>query len=181
MPFKFVIDLIEEGINKSTQNALRSAATSGRIKAINIRRKMIIEWFDGNGSHISAPNANIEEDTFSTNGLGGMLKISTWTDDSAIEPYVDAEIWRDNHGGIGVPSNIYVPSLSFEYGILGLPQYANTYESIWGRKYNGRGFVEGENTAFTEKEPLESYIVNNKKWDDLLESLSQGILSKIDF
>lgn len=176
----WITDEIKKDIEKRIRNTMQSV-TKGNIGNVKkTRNKIINKWFgEFNGYDFSADKNNIVKTNFKANGLTGTFQFDSWTESSTLEPHRSAERWLAKWGG-DKPSNEYVADLVFNEGIIGLPQYATTYEDNHnGEKYNGQGWSDSINLHFHQKTPLSIVIDGSEEWDKLMDIIEEEFLSKI--
>lgn len=176
----WITDEIKKDTEKRIINTMQSVTKSNVKNIKKIRNKIINEWFEGfNGSDFSAFENNIVNYNFSAKGLTGTFQFNSWTESSTLPLHKSAERWRSIWGG-DQPSNEYVADLVFDEGIIGLPQYATTYEANHnGEKYNGQGWSDSINLHFHQKTPLSIVIDGSEEWDKLMDIIEEEFLSKI--
>jgi len=79
----------------------------------------------------------------------------------------DGSEWASRHGYSDSEANLYVYSLQMYSGIIGLPEYANTWASEHdGEPYHNLtlGWSHGHNIHYHKTEPLITFLPNSGLW-----------------
>ena len=173
----FIIEEIKVKWTRLASDAVRSVAMSNKEEVRLVRQRIIDAWFEGfNGTPFSAVKVQHVTESHSINGFAGHLTFRSWTESSEIRTFASAEKWRSREWreDPGVESNLWVSNLVFDQGIIGLPKYS----SIPG--YSGRGWLDGVNLHFHQKEPLSSEILSSNKWVDFMNKVEKELYEKIN-
>ena len=173
----FIIEEIKVKWTRLASDAVRSVAMSNEEEVKRVRYQIIEEWFEGfNGSDFSSIKVQHVTKSHNINGFAGHLTFRSWTESAEIPPFSSAEKWRSRpwRENPGVESNLWVSDLVFDQGIIGLPLHS----SIPG--YSGRGWLDGVNLHFHQKEPLSFEILSSNKWVDFMNKVEKELYEKIN-
>lgn len=172
-------DIINNTNNK-IRNTLQSIAKSEKYNVQKERCRIISEWTkDFSGQDFHAISNNQVTVTFTANNLKGNVCFDTWTETDFLENHKSADRWISKWGG-EKSSNEYVADLIFDHGIIGLPEYANSYKQRTGEEYNGSGWKDGYNLFFRQKESLTSWIQNEDNWNKFMDKMEDKIYKKLN-